>query len=163
MHLQSDCKRMFDVRPIVMKPSIIMFAIVCLPLLGCEFFPESSFELARESRLPKWFTLPPGLSRSDVTVTMNYYVNSSGRTSTFILRDAKKQKLAEVKGSQKGIEPLKLNDPGSGFPPGYPSYEVVTVNGVTEVIEHQKIEPIFYVTDDLAVWAELNNPRRTSQ
>jgi hypothetical protein len=149
---------MFFMRPITVKQSIIiMLAITCLSLLGCEFFPESSFELARESRLPKWFTPPPGISRSDVTVTMNYYVKPSGRTSTFILRDAKKQKLAEVNGTQKGLEPLKLKNPRSGFPPGYPSYEIVTVNGVTEIIEHRQMEPIFYITDDPAVWAELNS------
>jgi hypothetical protein len=35
------------------------------------------------------------------------------------------------------------------------SYEVVTVNGITEIIEHRKMEPLFYVTDDAAVWEEL--------
>ena len=38
---------------------------------------------------------------------------------------------------------------------GYPSYEVITVNGVIEIIEHRKLEPIFYITDDLAVLKEL--------
>jgi len=127
----------------------------CLSLLGCDFFPESSFELARESKLPKWFVLPKELSRSDVTVTMSYYVRPSGRTATFTLLDAKKQKLAEVKGSLKGLEPLTLKNPQPGFPPGYPSYEIVTVNGMTEIIEHRRMEPIFYVTDEPAVWAEL--------
>jgi len=29
--------------------------------MGCGWFPESTFELASESRLPKWITLPPDL------------------------------------------------------------------------------------------------------
>ncbi|MBI3344895.1 MAG: hypothetical protein HY028_08595 [Gammaproteobacteria bacterium] len=128
---------------------------VFLSLLGCEYFPESSFELAQESRLPKWFTLPPGLSRSDVTVTMSYYVKPWGRTSTFILRNTKNQKLAKVKGKNKGLKPFKLKTPRSGFPPGYPSYEITTAYGVTEIIEHRRMEPIFYITDDPTVWAEL--------
>lgn len=147
-----------------MKPMhrliISMLAAVYLSLLGCGYFPESSFELGRESRLPKWFTLPPGLSRSDVTVTVNYYVKPLGRTSTFILLDAKKRKLAEVNGTQKGLEPLKLKNPRPGFPSGYPSYEIVTVNGITEIIEHRQMEPIFYITDDPAVWAELGAKQR---
>jgi hypothetical protein len=90
---------------------------------------------------------------------MNYYVKSSGRTSTFILLDSKKQKLAEAKGTQKGLEPLRLKNPPPGFPPGYPSYEIVTVNGIVEIIEHRQMEPIFYITDDPAVWAELGEKK----
>ena len=142
--------------PMLTNHRIIIAVIAgCLSLYGCKFFPESSFELASDSRLPKWFTLPPTLSRSDVTVTMNYYVTSSGRTSTFILQTAKKQKLAEVSGTQRGLEPLKLKNPPPGFPSGYPSFEIVTVNGVTEIIEHRRMEPIFYINDDPAVRAEL--------
>ena len=86
---------------------------------------------------------------------MNYYVKASGRTSTFMLKDTKKRKLAEMTGTQKGLEPLKLKHPRPGFPPGYPAYEIITVNGITEIIEHRQMEPIFYITDDPAVWAEL--------
>jgi hypothetical protein len=138
---------------------IAILAAACLTLHGCEHLPESSFELARESRLPKWFTLPPGVLRQDVTVTMKYYIKPSGRISTFILLNMKRQKLAVVNGTQKGLEPLKLKNTRPGFPPGYPLYEIVTVNGVTEIIEHRQMEPIFYITDDPAVWAELGgNP-----
>lgn len=138
---------------------ILILAAACLSLPGCDFFPESTFELASESRLPKWFALPKGLSRSDVTVTMSYYVRPSGRTATFTLLNAKKQKLAEAKGTAKGLEPLTLKNPRPGFPPGYPSYEIITVNGVTEIIEHRQMEPIFYITDDPAVWTELGVSR----
>lgn len=138
---------------------ITILAAACLSLLGCDSLPESSFELARESRLPKWFTLPSGLSRSDVTVTMSYYVKASGRIATFTLLDAKKQKLAEVNGTQKGLEPIKLKNPRPGFTQGYPLYEAVTANGITEIIEHRKMEPIFYITDDPAVLTELGVSR----
>jgi hypothetical protein len=43
----------------------------------------------------------------------------------------------------------------AGFPSGYPAYEVITVNGMTDIIEHRKMEPMFYMTDDPAVWKEL--------
>ena len=137
------------------RPIIAIFAVVYLSLLGCEYFPESSFELARESRLPTWFSLPAGLSRSDVSVTMDYYVKSSGRTSKFTLLDAKKQKLAEVNGTLRGLEPLRLKNPHPGFPSGYPTYEIVTINGLTEIIEHRQMESVFYIVDDPAVSAEL--------
>lgn len=137
---------------------ISILIVTCLSLVGCSYFPESSFELARDSRLPSWFTLPPGLSREDVTVKMNYYVKQSGRTVTFVLLNAKQGKLAEAKGTLKGLEPSKLKDPSSGSPTGYPLYEIITVNGITEIIEHRKMEPIFYITDDRAVWAGIGVP-----
>ena len=123
--------------------------------VGCEWFPESTFELASESRLPKWTTLPSGLTRADVAITMSYYVKPWGRSATFILKDKKGQIRAKVYGTMKGLEPFQLKHPPDGFPPGYPSYEVITVNGITEIIEHRKPEPIFYIVDDPAVWIEL--------
>ena len=137
------------------------FVLFCITLtviglaIGCESFPESTFELASQSGLPKWITLPPGLTRADVSLTMNYYIWPWGRRATFILKDTKAQIRTKVAGKVKGLEPLQLKHPPAGFPPGYPSYEVIIVNGITEIIEHRKQEPIFYVTDDPAVRKEL--------
>ena len=123
--------------------------------IGCAWFPESTFDLASESRLPKWITLPPGLTRADISIKMSYYIMTWGSSATFTVQDTKGRTLKEVDGKVKGLEPLQLDHPPPGFPPGYPSYEVITVNGVTEIIEHRKPEPIFYITDDPAVWKEL--------
>jgi hypothetical protein len=123
--------------------------------IGCEWFPESTFELASESRLPKWITLPQGLTRADVSITMSYYVKPWGRSATFILEDTKGQIRTKVNGKTRGLGPNHLNHPPPGFPPGYPAYEVITVNGLTEIIEHRKPEATFYITDDPAVWKEL--------
>jgi hypothetical protein len=122
---------------------------------GCEWFPEATFELASESRLPKWISLPPGLTRADVTITMSYYIMPWGSSARFTLRDKKGKVLTKVSGKVKGSEPFQLKHPPPGFPPGYPSYEVITINGITEIIEHRKMEPVFYITDDPAVWKEL--------
>ena len=112
---------------------IVVLAISGSMMVGCEWFPESTFELASESRLQKWITLPPGLARADVSLTMNHYINPWGRDSTFILQDKKGQLRTKVYGKTR----------------------VITVNGITDVIEHRKPEPIFYVMDDPAVWKEL--------
>jgi hypothetical protein len=123
--------------------------------IGCEWLPESTFELANESRLPKWITLPPGLTRADVSITMSYYVMPWGSSAKFILQDTKGKILTKAGGKVKGLEPLQLKHPPHGFPPGYPSYSIINVNGITEIIEHRKMEPIFYITDDPDVWKEL--------
>ena len=143
-----------------MKISRVAFCIAVIAafsgsaIIGCQYFPESTFELASESRLPKFVTLPPGLTRADVSLKMSYYVKPWGRDATFILRSGGRT-LAKVNGKQKGSEPLRLKNPPQGFPHGYPSYEVITVNGITDIIEHKKMEPVFYTTDDAAVWKEL--------
>ena len=123
--------------------------------IGCEWIPESTFELASESRLPKWITLPSGLTRADVSITMSYYIKRWGNDAKFLIQDRKGQTLKKVYGTVKGSEPPHLEHPQPGFPPGYPSFSIITVNGITEIIEHRQPEPIFYITDDLAVWKEL--------
>jgi hypothetical protein len=123
--------------------------------MGCGWFPESTFELASESRLPKWITLPPGLTRADVSLSMSYYVWPWGRRATFVLRGAKGKTLTKASGKVRGLGPNQLKESRPGSPVGYPSYEVITVNGMTEIIEHRKMEPTFYVSDDPAVRKEL--------
>ena len=138
---------------------LVALTIPCYAIVGCEYFPESTFELASESRLPKWITVPPGLTRADVSVTMSYYIKPWGSTATFIIQYRNIQTPAKVDGKVKGLEPLHLKHPPQGFAPGYPSYEIITVNGITEIIEHRKMEPVFYITDDPAVWKELMDDR----
>lgn len=122
---------------------------------GCGFFPESSFELSPQSRVPKWFSMPPGLSRSDVSVKMDYYVGSSGATAKFTLLTLKGSKLAKVDGKVRDLQPVTLQTRQSKSSSAYPSFEIVTSQGITEIIEHRRPEPIFYINDDPAVRAEL--------
>ena len=128
----------------------IVFAF--LAMRACEYFPESSFELASESRLPKFIDIPPGNARSDILVTMKYYVKPWGRTATFIVSNKKGQEIEKLDGSLKGYEPLTIPP---GMPQSHPTYEIITVGGITDVIEHRKMEPIFYVTDEPTVFKEL--------
>jgi|ERR1019366_3325459 hypothetical protein len=53
--------------------------------------------------------------------------------------------------------PFQLKHPPQGFPSGYPNYEAVTVNGITEIIEQKKPEAILYVADDTAVWKQYQS------
>jgi hypothetical protein len=90
---------------------------------------------------------------------MSYYVKSMGRTATFKLLGPKKEKLKEVNGTQRGLHPTESGSRMAGELPVYPLYEVITVNGITEAIEHRRMEPIFYVTDDPAILAKLGISR----
>jgi hypothetical protein len=140
---------------------IVIGAAVVVGLLYFlwRLFPESIFQLAPDSRLPKWFESPSGMTRDQLSVTMTYYISPFGATSEFTMRGPKGNTLREVSGKNRGNEPvhLKMQQPGIGQ--GYPAYEIITVNGVTDIIEHRRMEPIFYVTDDPEVWAELGVKR----
>ena len=47
---------------------------VCFsPYIG--IFPESYFRLSPDSRLPKWFKIPHGYARKDLTVKFYYYLS----------------------------------------------------------------------------------------
>jgi hypothetical protein len=124
-------------------------------LIGCGFFPEASFSLASESRLPKWFESPLGPDPANTSVTVDYYIDSSGRTAKFTLRDSNGHVISKVTGKLRGLEPLYLRTRQAGYPKGYPSYEIITVGQATEIIEHRQMEPVFYIQDDPAVLAEL--------
>ena len=130
--------------------TIVIFG--ALTALGCSHFPESSFILANESRLPKWFALKPGETRADVKVTMDYY---SDRTVTFTLTASSGRLAQKVIGQSRGLHPLKRKVNVPGFAEGYPLYEVISVGGQTEIIEHRRMEPKFYVSDDPEVRAEF--------
>jgi hypothetical protein len=120
------------------------------------------FDLAPESRLPRWFTLPKGLSRADVTVTMYCYVGPTRRSSTFWLLDKNGNTLDKVNTVTEGDEPhvfgnAKKNRYG-GYDQSsemYPVYDIETANGISEVIENKQMEPIFYVSDDPQVRKKL--------
>jgi hypothetical protein len=34
-------------------------------------------------------------------------------------------------------------------------YEAITANGITEIIEHRRMEPVFYVNDDPALRSQV--------
>jgi len=86
----------------------ILILAICVSsgaITGCV---ESSFTLANESRLPSCIALPPGLTRKDVSVTLNLYAPLRGPDAKLILKDKRGKKLAEVRGNNatllRGIE-----------------------------------------------------------
>ena len=126
---------------------------------GCGRFPESCFDLSPESRLPGWLTLPRDVRREDVTVQMCYFVGFNGRTATFAMRNARTgAKLADVRGAERGMHPLTANNT-EPTRSEYPTYEVIAVGEITEVIEHRRMEPVFYVVDDPAIRHRLGVDR----
>jgi len=125
-----------------------------LTVAGCS---EASFNLASESRLPRWFATPRGLSRPMVSVTLS--VDFGARTVTVRMWGANHQQLDEVSATVRDNEPLSLSKVKSedGLPQ-YPVYEVLTSHGITEVAEFREMSAVFHMSDDPAVHKALGVP-----
>ncbi len=121
---------------------------------SCGYFPEASFSLSSDSRVPKWFHLKPDQARESVSISVDYYVSSSGRRAEFMLRDRNGNVVARATGTMVGLQPHRLSRAGAHPKSSY-FYEIVIVGEISEVIEHRDMEPVFYINDDPRVRAEL--------
>ena len=138
--------------PILSKLAIL-FVVFCLA--GCL---ESSFELSDSSRFPKWFN-SIDIKHDNLTVKMDLHSTFNGSKNVIKLYEKGSvfplKKITITSDAQPSILCRELKEHSKGFPKGYPCYMVITINGITDVIELQRMEPYFYMTDDEAVWEEL--------
>jgi hypothetical protein len=142
--------------PPIKRLFLVLFLLVsCCPIGGC---PESVLTLEPASRLPKWFMLPSGYTRSDVTVELTEYQQEFDQRhvpiddAVFIMYDRKGRCLVKVTG-QRCWHPImekKRNQHGGFDLATNPLYSYIRVNGKLEVIEHFN-GPTFSISDDAAL------------
>lgn len=136
----------------------LFFIAIMFSLAGCL---ESTFQLSDESRLPKWFVVPVGRDRHDFTVQMELHSTFGGGGGKNVFKIYDKNNFFYIKkytvtiSEQPNIQSRQLKTPPEGFPKGYPKYNVVTINNITDIIELRKMEPLFYMMDDPKIWKEL--------
>jgi hypothetical protein len=135
---------------------LVLIAALCILACGITGCVESSFNLATESRLPHGMTVPPGLTRADVSVTLDFYTLGQAK---FTLRDKNGKKLITVTGKTTG-NPIDLA-------PSDRAYQLVVINGVTEImqcipyrdnanmVQNGRIVALFYVIDNPALLNKL--------
>jgi len=99
------------------------------------------------------------MSRSDVGVTLSYYVRPGVREAVLILRGENKRVLDKVTAVQQGMEPIRLKMQPEGSPKNRPLYEIITFSGKTDIIEHRVRGPVFHMADDPVIWEELGVKR----
>ncbi len=85
---------------------------------------------------------------------MSYYSVPWGPNVGFALQDTNGHLIQQVYG--KECFPRFSSDP---FVSHYPHFVPVAVNGTVEIMEHKKMEPIFYVSDNAAVWKQYKANR----
>jgi len=95
-----------------------------------------------------WPHGPRTARREDFEVTVDYWSGPFGRTATVRVKSRRGWPLDSVVAEQRGNEPLTRGPhPATGRIP-YPMYEILTARGITEVIEHRRMEPVCYLVDD---------------
>jgi hypothetical protein len=107
--------------------------------------------LAEESRLPAWFQIPDGMKRQDLDVILTYYSMGAADIELFDIRGEKPKSLKEIRG-ENHHHPAYWEWAQLDWPKrSHPGFVVINVKGVTEIIEHKKMEPLFYISDEAAV------------
>src|SRR6202000_2953924 len=125
--------------------SIIAISVCTYAISGCV---GSIWELASDSRPPKWISLPPGFTRADIRVIEEAMEPTRrGVEIKVIWYNKKHQKLGAVRGNSFNL---------SG------RYFAEVVDGVPEIIglktsknEHGDDLPYFFVVDDLDLKRKL--------
>jgi hypothetical protein len=113
---------------------------------------ESEFTLADSSRLPKSMTLPPGLTRKDVSVELLLLTPLKGPNAKLILGDRKGKKLSEVRGKWAG-DAFNFADGSS---------ELIRLVPCTSDMcfgQDGRVVALFYFMDDWAAWWDLTAGR----
>lgn len=107
---------------------VVVLCASCTPMhRACA---ESNHDLTSDSRLPGWFLLPPGLTRSDVSVKFTTYVSlSQGLFGLYDLVDGHGRIISTVTG-RPCVHPASPNYPADS------GIWFATINGITEVFEH---------------------------
>lgn len=142
-----------------------LLGAVCISACAMSGCIESTFDLATESRMPLGIAVPPGLSRDDVTLTLDFHTLGNDKLT---LRDKKGKKLATFQGKTKG-NVIYLKSTPKRSHRGDPGYELVVINGQTEILEctgytdlgnNFMQKSLFYVVDDPAVKEKVLASRR---
>ena len=133
---------------------VLVLCAACQPVHGCV---ERRFELARDSRLPRWFTAPPGTDRKDIQVELVYRSSPVSRLhAEFVLLGPDGRTIDRATGVMCWHPDTQwtANPDGAFVPAPNPHYVIVSVRDVVEVIEHVGLRGLFTVSDAPAVVEE---------
>lgn len=85
-----------------------------------------------------------------MNVEMTYYISliaAQPASAVFVLIDTNGRVLDRAETNLTNKLPLTLEAASATGSP-HPRLRVLTFNGITELIEHRTMEPVFYISDD---------------
>jgi hypothetical protein len=126
-----------------------LMSIACTPWRG---FLESEFDLAKESSLPSWVEpLPKGCNRDYVRIKLQYWSPPWHVNDVVLIATCGSKTLLSESGRSETPEEWYSWAKEDWAKRQYPYFNLITIDGKTEVILHKKMKPIFYVTDQQAI------------
>lgn len=144
------------------KLAKIFILLTCITFVGCDpryGFMESNFQLADDSRLPKWFTIPKGYLRSDLKVTIDSYTSlcpfCNDVVTTLYGPSPDNKEIMKKAGRQRWhpLSDIRYNK----YPANkYPNYTIITIDEIEEVFEQRRADNILYITDDPSITSYNN-------
>ena len=136
---------------------LLLAMTACWPAQGG--FVEAQFELAEKSPLPVWIsTLPTGYGRGDVKIYLQYCSTIPTVDNTVLLIKDKYGKTLLKKTGKGATNPEYEKWARQDWPArSHPSYMNITIDGVTEIVEHKKQEPIFYISNQAEVTTTISS------
>jgi len=134
------------------RSRIAVFLLMLHAAVGCDLrygFMESRFELAKESRLPKWVRMPTGYSRQDVRVVLTFYTHpiSEDKVIAVLYGPPPENKQLDENIGTSRVHPITQREHEKGQFAVYPSYLIITVNDISEIFEHRSKGDILYIVD----------------
>lgn len=117
-------------------------------------FTEASFKLTKDSRLPKWFVLHSGTTRTDITVKFNYFMS---KTKIAAINNKNGQIIFSAEADKKH-HPITLEE-SKKMPRDWPcpSYNIISVNGIEEVIEHAEPGNTVHIVENSQITSDVYN------
>jgi len=135
---------------------IISWVVSNPALLGLSF--EASYKLSPESRVPRWFSVPEGYVRKDLTVQISYYAPMPPFTYDLIAELLGPPPNYRVLDRTTGMHRWHPDSERRGYQSS-PGYVIGSVHGIEEVIEHKSMEPIFTISDDPKLIDEMTRSK----
>ena len=134
----------------------IIVLIICIAAFAACYVPgrgyaESQFDLVLDSRLPKFFDPAGHISPAGYKARVEYY--SSPDSVRVIIYDPSGRKVFD-KQDKFQWHPFDEKEHPAAH---YPNYVVVSFDGVEDIFEQRRLEPLLYLTDDKRLWGALKN------
>lgn len=128
---------------------LALMTVACSPTRG---FLESEFTLAKESSLPSWVEpLPEWCDRNDVKIRIQYWSPPWDVDDTTLIASCGPKNLLSKTGKSDRPKQWYLWAKEDWLKRYYPYFNLITIDGNTEVILHKKMEAIFYISDRQAI------------
>ncbi len=130
--------------------TLIVFAGL---LCGCSVpgrgYLDSRFDVVMDSRLPKFFDPGGQISPRGYKVRVEYYSDAPKTGGARVIVVEPSGRTVFDKQGKFWWHPLDDKDRPAGH---FPNHTVISCDGVMDIFEQRRMEPLLYLSDDKTLW-----------